>query len=319
MAQQTDLTLAAPNEDRNQITTAEERTLARARLRTAKGFYRRAWDSLRRDKVAMVALVLVAVITLLSFGAPLVSAWLTGYSYSQVDLRSTLYPPFTDGHVFGTDSNGRDILTRLVYGGRVSLTVAILAAITALTIGGLVGAVAGFYGGIVDNVLMRFVDVIISIPGITLLLLLSVWLRPGPIGLAFIIAATGWPGLARLVRGQVLSLRSRDYVDAARVIGATNGRIIARHIMPNVLSVMVVWVSLAIPTLILTEAALSYLGFGVSIPTPSWGNMLDEAKEFYLISWTYVFIPGVTIFITALSFNLLGNGVRDALDPRLNT
>ncbi len=319
MAQQTDLTLAAPNEDRNQITTAEERTLARAHLRAAKGFYRRAWDSLRRDKVAMVALVLVAVITLLSFGAPLVSAWLTGYSYSQVDLRSTLYPPFTDGHVFGTDSNGRDILTRLVYGGRVSLTVAILAAITALTIGGLVGAVAGFYGGIVDNVLMRFVDVIISIPGITLLLLLSVWLRPGPIGLAFIIAATGWPGLARLVRGQVLSLRSRDYVDAARVIGATNGRIIARHIMPNVLSVMVVWVSLAIPTLILTEAALSYLGFGVSIPTPSWGNMLDEAKEFYLISWTYVFIPGVTIFITALSFNLLGNGVRDALDPRLNT
>ena len=319
MAQQTDLTLAATGEERSPQSTAEERSLARANLRAAKGFYRRAWDSLRRDKVAMVALVLVAVITLLSFGAPLVSAWLTGFSYSQVDLRATLYPPFTDGHVFGTDSNGRDILTRLVYGGRVSLTVAILAAVTALTIGGLVGAVAGFYGGIVDNVLMRIVDVIISIPGITLLLLLSVWLQPGPIGLALIIAATSWTGLSRLVRGQVLSLRSRDYVDAARVIGATNGRIITRHIMPNVLSVMVVWVSLAIPSLILTEAALSYLGFGVSIPTPSWGNMLDEAKEFYLISWTYVFIPGVTIFITALSFNLLGNGVRDALDPRLNT
>ncbi len=318
MAQQTDLTLTTPGEQGTPRSATEERTLARAHLRASKGFYRRAWDRLRRDRIAMVALVVAAFMVLVSFGAPLVSAWVTGYSYSQVDLRATLYPPFTGDHLLGTDSNGRDILTRLVYGGRVSLTVAVLAALTALTVGSTIGAVAGFYGGIVDNILMRIVDVIISVPGITLLLLLSVWLRPNAIGLAFVIAATGWTGLSRLVRGQVLSLRSRDYVDAARVIGATNSRIITRHIMPNVLSVMVVWVSLAIPSLILTEAALSYLGFGVSIPTPSWGNMLDEAKEFYLISWTYVFIPGVTIFITALAFNLLGNGVRDALDPRLN-
>lgn len=319
MAQQSNVALDTPGKGRAPLMTAEERTVARARLGSSRGFYRRAWDKLRRDRIAMVALVIVLIMTVASFGAPLVSQFITGYSYSQVDLRATLYPPFTGDHVLGTDSNGRDILTRLVYGGRVSLTVAILAAVTALTIGGLVGAVAGFYGGWIDNVLMRFVDVIIAIPGITLLLLLSVWLRPGPILLAFIIAATGWTGLSRLVRGQVLSLRSRDYVDAARVLGATNARVILRHIMPNVLSVMVVWVSLAIPTLILTEAALSYLGFGVNIPTPSWGNMLDEAKEFYLISWTYVFVPGVTIFITALAFNLLGNGVRDALDPRLNS
>lgn len=319
MAQQSNVALDTPGKGRAPLMTAEERTVARARLGSSRGFYRRAWDKLRRDRIAMVALVIVLIMTVASFGAPLVSKFITGYSYSQVDLRATLYPPFTGDHVLGTDSNGRDILTRLVYGGRVSLTVAILAAVTALTIGGLVGAVAGFYGGWIDNVLMRFVDVIIAIPGITLLLLLSVWLRPGPILLAFIIAATGWTGLSRLVRGQVLSLRSRDYVDAARVLGATNTRVILRHIMPNVLSVMVVWVSLAIPTLILTEAALSYLGFGVNIPTPSWGNMLDEAKEFYLISWTYVFVPGVTIFITALAFNLLGNGVRDALDPRLNS
>lgn len=319
MAQQSNVALDTPGKGRAPLMTAEERTVARAKLGSSRGFYRRAWDKLRRDRIAMVALVIVLIMTVASFGAPLVSKFITGYSYSQVDLRATLYPPFTGDHALGTDSNGRDILTRLVYGGRVSLTVAILAAVTALTIGGLVGAVAGFYGGWIDNVLMRFVDVIIAIPGITLLLLLSVWLRPGPILLAFIIAATGWTGLSRLVRGQVLSLRSRDYVDAARVLGATNARVILRHIMPNVLSVMVVWVSLAIPSLILTEAALSYLGFGVNIPTPSWGNMLDEAKEFYLISWTYVFVPGVTIFITALAFNLLGNGVRDALDPRLNS
>jgi peptide/nickel transport system permease protein len=318
MAQRADAVLDRPGDESRPRTAAEQGALARAHLRASKGFYRRAWDRLRRDRIAMVALVIVVVIVALSFGAPLVSRFLTGYSYSQVDLRSTLYPPFTGDHVLGTDSNGRDILTRLVYGGRVSLTVAVLAAVVALTVGALVGATAGFYGGIVDNVLMRFVDVIISIPSITLLLLLSVWLRPGPVGLALVIAATGWTGISRLVRGQVLSLRSRDFVDAARVIGAGNGRIIMRHIMPNVLSVMVVWVSLSIPSLILTEAALSYLGFGVSIPTPSWGNMLDEAKEFYLISWTYVFIPGVTIFVTALAFNLVGNGVRDALDPRLN-
>ena len=319
MAQQSDVILDRRGREGSPPSTAPSGALARAESQGAKGFYRRAWDSLRRDKIAMIALLVVVLIALMSFGAPLMSRFVTGWDYTRVDLRAALLPPFTDGHVLGTDSNGRDILTRVIYGGRVSLTVAILAAVVALTVGGLVGAVAGFYGGLIDNVLMRFVDVIISIPGITLLLLLSVWLHPGPIGLAFVIAATGWTGLSRLVRGNVLSLRSRDYVDAARVIGATNRRIILRHIMPNVLSVMVVWISLAIPSLILTEAALSYLGFGVNIPTPSWGNMLDEAKEFYLISWTYVFVPGVTIFITALGFNLLGNGIRDALDPRLNT
>ncbi|HEV2527022.1 MAG TPA: ABC transporter permease [Thermomicrobiales bacterium] len=318
MAQNADAALDRPGDESRPRTLAEQGALSRAQLSASKGFYRRAWDRLRRDKIAMVALIFVVIIVAVSFGAPLMARFVTGWTYSQVDLRSTLYPPFTEGHLLGTDSNGRDILTRLLYGGRVSLTVAVLAALVALSVGALIGATAGFYGGIVDNILMRFVDIVISIPSITLLLLLSVWFRPGPVELAFIIAATSWTGLSRLVRGQVLSLRSRDFVDAARVIGAPNSRIILRHIMPNVLSVMVVWVSLSIPSLILTEAALSYLGFGVSIPTPSWGNMLDEAKEFYLISWTYVFIPGVTIFITALAFNLLGNGIRDALDPRLN-
>ncbi|MDQ3525918.1 MAG: ABC transporter permease, partial [Chloroflexota bacterium] len=178
---------------------------------------------------------------------------------------------------------------------------------------------AGYYGGFIDSVLMRFVDVIISIPGITILLLLSVWFRPGPVGLAFVIAAFAWTGIARLVRGEVLTLKNRDYIDAARVTGASNSRIIFRQIFPNVLSIVIVWMSLALPSLILYEATLSYLGFGVRIPQPSWGNMLDEAKEFYRTSWTYVFIPGFAIYMAALSFNLVGNGLRDALDPRLNS
>ena len=165
---------------------------------------------------------------------------------------------------------------------------------------------------------MRFVDVIISIPTIALLLLISVWWRPGPLGLAIIIALLGWTGLARLIRGEVLSLKNRDFVDAARVLGAPNRTIISRHIFPNVISIVIVWASLALPSLIIYEATLSYLGFGVRIPTPSWGNMLDEAYQFIQLNWSYAFLPGFAIFITALAFNLLGIGLRDALDPRLN-
>jgi peptide/nickel transport system permease protein len=243
---------------------------------------------------------------------------MTGHTYDTGNYAKTKAAPFEDSdNILGTDDNGRDILTRLAYGGRISMQVAFIALAAALTIGMAVGSAAGFFGGAIDSVLMRLVDVIISIPGITLLLLLSVWLRPGPIGLAFVIAATGWTGVSRLIRGEVLSLKNRDYIDAARVIGSSNFRIITRHIFPNVISIVIVWSSLALPSLILTEAALSYLGFGVRIPIPSWGNMLDDARGYYMQSWTAAFFPGFMIFMSALSINLLGNGLRDALDPRL--
>jgi peptide/nickel transport system permease protein len=286
-------------------------------LNSTPGFYTRAGRRFRKDMVAMVALVIAIAILLFSFGAPVVSQ-ITGYSYQQMDLTKKLLAPGEQGHLLGTDANGRDILTRLAYGGRVSMMVAVLAVISALAIGGTVGSIAGYYGGFIDTLLMRLVDVIISIPGITILLLLSVWFRPGPVGLAFVIAALSWTGISRLVRGEVLTLKNRDYIDAARVSGASNMRIIWRQIFPNVISIIIVWMSLALPALILYEATLSYLGFGVRIPQPSWGNMLDEAKEFYRASWTYVFIPGFAIYLAALAFNLVGNGLRDALDPRLN-
>jgi len=296
----------------------EGRTSDRDSLHTTPGYYKRAWRSLRKDKLAISSLVLSVMLLVFSFGAPVVSR-IVGYDYATGNLRDQFLPWFqTWDHPLGTDPNGRDILVRLAYGGRVSMTVAVLALVFALLIGLTLGAIAGFYGGFIDSAIMRFVDIIISIPGIALLLLVSVWWTPGPVGLAVIIALLGWTGLARLIRGEVLSLRSRDYVDAARVLGATNRTIITRHIFPNVVSLVIVWSSLALPGLIITEATLSYLGFGVRIPTPSWGNMLDEAYQFISLSWTYAFLPGLFIFLTALSFNLLGIGLRDALDPRLN-
>ena len=315
MAQQSESTSAGLS-----TVAAEQQTgdaLSRGQLKSTPGFYARAWRRFKKDRVAMVAMVIGIIVLLFSFGAPVVSQ-LTGYDYATGDLRKTLLAPGEQGHILGTDANGRDILTRLAYGGRVSMMVAVLAVFSALTIGAVVGSAAGYFGGFIDTVLMRLVDVIISVPSITVLLLLSVWFRPGPVGLAFVIASLSWTGIARLVRGEVLTLKNRDYIDAARVIGASDSRIMSKHIFPNVISIVIVWMSLALPSLILYEATLSYLGFGVRIPQPSWGNMLDEAKEFYRSSWTYVFFPGFAIYIAALAFNLVGNGLRDALDPRLN-
>lgn len=299
----------------------------RDKLKENPGFYTRAWRRLRKDKVAVASLVGLALIILFALAAPLIETW-TGHPYTSTNLRAGLVPPGTKvldpatgestRYWLGADGAGRDIMVRLAYGGRVSLKVASLALLFSVIIGFTVGSVAGYFGGFIDNLLMRFVDVLMCIPGITLLLLISVVFRPGPTGLALVIAALGWTGMSRLIRGEVLSLKRRDYVDAARVLGASDSSIITRHILPNLVSIIIVYASLALPSLILYEASLSYLGFGVSMPDPSWGNMLNEARLLFRRSWTFTFIPGMAIMITALCINLLGNGLRDALDPRLN-
>lgn len=299
----------------------------RDKLRENPGFYTRAWRRLRKDKIAIISLIGLVLIVLFALAAPLIESW-TGHPYTSTNLRVALAPPGTtyvnpatgetSRYWFGADGAGRDILVRLAYGGRVSLQVATLALIFSVIIGFTVGAAAGYFGGFIDSLLMRFVDMLLCIPSITLLLLVSVVFRPGPRGLALVIAAISWTGMSRLIRGEVLSLKRRDYVDAARVIGASNSSIITRHILPNLVSLIIVYASLALPSLILYEASLSYLGFGVQMPDPSWGNMLDEAQELFSKSWTYTFIPGMAIMITALCINLFGNGLRDALDPRLN-
>jgi peptide/nickel transport system permease protein len=291
--------------------------LERTRTHSTPRPYQRAWRRLRRDRVAMAGLYGFGAIVLFALSADLIAA-LTGHGYAQGVLRDQFLPPLSPGFLLGSDANGRDVLVRAAYGGRISLAVALLASLLLLAIGGAVGSISGYFGGYVDAVLMRFVDVLLCVPGLPLLILAFTIYKPGPYGLALFIAVLGWAGGARLIRGEVLSLRGRDYVEAARVLGAPSARIIVQHILPNVVPLIIVSLSLSLPGLILTEAALSFLGFGVQIPTPSWGNMLENAREYFTRSWWNVFIPGFLIFFTVLSISLVGNGLRDALDPRLN-
>jgi len=283
----------------------------------APSFARRSWQRYRTNQPAMVALVGFVLIVLFVLSAGLL-ARITGHPFEGVDLPRKLAPPRTDGFVLGSDALGRDLMVRLAYGGRISLLVAGIAGITTLVIGGLLGAISGYFGGFVDGVLMRLVDILLTIPGLSLLILIFSVYSPSPVEIALILALFGWAGLARVIRAQVLSLRTSEHVMAARVIGATDRRIVLHHIIPNVLPTLLVFASLAIPGLILTEAALSFLGFGVRIPTPSWGNMLQDAEDYYRLSWTNAFIPGFMIYLTVLCTNLIGDALRDAFDPRLN-
>ncbi len=320
--------------------------LERAALKKSPGYLTRAWRRFRRNKLSMVGMVVFALVILFSYGAPLISRFVTQQDYQAINLQNTFARPgatvtgidwmrggeeITNTHYLGSDESGRDVLTRLSYGGRISLTVAFLALSLALTFGLLVGAVAGFYGGWVDTVLMRVVDVMLSIPFLFVLILISVLInnnrtitesalfrQAGWLTVPIAISIFGWTGISRLIRGEFLSIKSRDYVEAARVLGSSDGRIIFRHILPNVVPIVIVWGTLVIPGLILTEASLSYLGFGVQIPTPSWGNMLNQATTYFSRAPFLVVLPGLMIYITVLAVNLMGNGLRDALDPRIN-
>ncbi|MEX2426297.1 MAG: ABC transporter permease [Thermomicrobiaceae bacterium] len=287
--------------------------------RTApKGYIHQSWIEFRRNRAAMGALIVTVLILLFSFGAPLVSEFVTGKGYQEQSLLDQLAPPFSEGYILGADNLGRDVLTRLAYGGRVSMLVAFTATAGALVIGGTLGSIAGYYGSWVDSMIMRLVDIMLSIPSLFLLVFIGSMFTMSPVGLALVIAIVGWLGLARLIRGEVMSIKRRDYVESARVVGASDARIIARHIFPNVVPLVIVWATLAVPVLIIVEASLSYLGLGVQTPVPSWGNMLRDAQRFINHQWTLVFIPGAMIYVTVLAINLMGNGLRDALDPRLS-
>ena len=291
--------------------------LDRRMLRKTPGLYTRAWRRFRQNGVSMTALVILVLIVLFVLSADLISKYVTGFTPWENHLSEKLKPIMTDGYILGSDGNGRDVLTRLAYGGRVSITIAVLSAFATFFLGGAIGLLSGYAGGKVDAIIMRLVDVILSIPGLPLLILIATLYQPGPIGLAFVLAAVSWPGIARIVRGQVLALRGREYVDAARTVGASSLRIVVRHIVPNILPLLIVYISLVIPGLILAEAGLSFLGIGVQVPTPSWGNMLGDAQQFFRINYANVIIPGVMIYMTSLTMYLVGNGIRDALDVRL--
>ena len=284
----------------------------------SQGFWAQSWRRYRQNKLSMVALFLVCLIVTFVLSAGLISQHVTGVTPYANDLPNRLAEPGENGFILGADGNGRDVLTRLAYGGRASLMIASLSIITILFIGSVVGSSAGFFGGKIDTLLMRAVDMLLSVPALPLLILVSAFYRPSPAGLAMFVALVSWGGISRLIRGEVLRLRHQEFVDAARLIGGSNSRLIFRHVFPNVLPIMVVYASLVIPGLILTEATLSYLGVGVRAPSPSWGNMLQDSKQYIRTSWTLVFIPGFMIYITALSIYLVGSGMRDATDPRLS-
>ncbi len=284
-------------------------------MRRSSGLMRTAVRRFARDPVAMVALFIFLLIVIFALSAGLISNW-TGFTPYENHLADKLSQPGENGYVLGSDANGRDILTRLAYAGRVSITVAFLATASELLIGLTVGLIAGYSNKWVDSILMRVVDVLLSIPTLPLLILISTLYRPGTYTLAFILAIVFWPSDSRLIRGEALALKNREFVQSARVAGASPFRIVTRHILPNVLPVMIVLTSLTIPALILVETSLSFVGVGIQVPDPSWGNMLDEAQRFYRTNWTYVFFPGAMIFLSALSLYLIGDGLRDAFDPK---
>jgi peptide/nickel transport system permease protein len=290
---------------------------ALGRLGKQRTYLGMAWARLRRNKLAMVGLGVVAVMVVLALNAGFISENILEQSPNRIDLRGAYAGIGENGHWLGSDDQGRDSAARLLYGARVSLGVAGLSVLGALLIGATYGLVAGYYGGWVDSVLMRFVDMMLSIPTIFLLLLVVTLWTLTPVKLSFLIAAIAWVTLSRLVRGEVIAVKNRDYVEAARVVGANDRRVMFRHILPNVLPIVIVWASLTVPALILIEASLSFLGLGVQPPTASWGNMLTNAQRVWSHSALMVFLPGMAIYITVFAINLLGNGLRDALDPRL--
>ena len=281
---------------------------------TGQSYWQLAWRRLRRHRLAMAGggVVLVLVV------ASALSPWIAPYPPTHIDLANRMSPP-SGRHPLGTDELGHDVLTRLLYAGRVSLTVGFSAALASALLGTVVGLVSGFYGGWLDNVLMRFVDIMLSIPDLPILIILARYFGGSLLGIVLVITVFGWMGTARLVRGEVLQLKNTDFVEAARALGASPGRIMFRHLIPNALAPVIVAATLAVGSAILTEAALSYLGFGIQPPTPSWGNMLQNAQDFIWRTPLLAFWPGLMIFLTVLAFNFFGDGLRDALDPRLRT
>lgn len=279
-----------------------------------KSLRTKTFERFRRHRLAQISL---AVLVLLSLAAILVP-WLTPYTFDgqDMELLGTPTPPSLS-HLMGTDQLGRDNATRVLYGARISLLVGLLSALISTFLGTLVGSLAGFYGGRVDSALMRATDVMLSIPLLPLVIVLSGFIRPSLYLLVFIIGVLSWMGTARLVRSQFLSLRSRDFVEATRALGGSSNRMMFQHILPNALGPILVSSTLAVGGAILLESALSFFGFGVQPPTPTWGNLLNSARDWLdTAPWLATF-PGLFILITVLAVNFLGDGLRDALDPQL--
>jgi peptide/nickel transport system permease protein len=270
------------------------------------------WKALAKNRLALAGGAVVLILVALAVLAPVIAAW----DPHRPDIRMILAPP-SAAHPLGTDQLGRDVLARMLYGARVSLAVGFVSVGIAGIIGVLLGAAAGWHGGAVDSAIMRLVDLMLVFPRFFLLLAVLAFLRPSIWTIMAVIGLTGWMGVTRLVRAEFLTLKEREFVICSQSVGASALRVIARHILPNAMAPVLVAMTLGIPAAILTESGLSFLGLGVQPPFATWGNILNDGKDAIEIAWWLSFYPGLAILVTVLSYNLLGEGIRDALDPRL--
>ena len=319
-----------------------------------QSYWRIVWNQFCRDRVAVVGLILVFILFVIAIMAPIIAndrplvASLDGrvqfpilnkrdntdwaklevssevwavwppvrYSPTQIDLGAHLMPP-GGGHLLGTDDRGRDVMARMIHGTRISLSVGFVAVSIYTVIGVFLGALAGFYGGRVDMIISRLIEVMMCFPTFFLILAVLAFLPPSIYNIMVVLGLTGWTGVARLVRGEFLKQRKIDYVSAAKVVGASDFRIIFYHILPNSLAPVLVSATFGIAGAILTESSLAYLGFGVPPPAPSWGEILSQSKRYIDFAWWLTIFPGAAIFLTVTAYNLVGEGLRDAVDPRL--
>lgn len=277
-----------------------------------KSRLREIWQQLKKNKLAVVALFVLVLLILVAIFAPLIAP----YSYSQVDSKNTNAPSSAE-HWLGTDKLGRDILSRLIYGSRQSLQMGVIAVAIAATVGIALGAVAGFYGGWVDNLSMRLLDIYQAIPMFLLCVSLAAIMGPSLRNAIIALGVGTVPGYARIMRASVLTVREKEYVEAARAINARDGRIIMKHIIPNAIGPLIVQITMGVGSCILAGSALSYIGLGVQPPSPEWGTMISDARNVMREYPTHALYPGICVMISVLACNLLGDGLRDALDPRL--
>ena len=273
-----------------------------------------AWRHFRKNRLALAALAVIVLLYLVAVFAPLLAPY---DPIAQENVLQTSNQPPSAQHWLGTDRFGRDVLSRIMYGARISLSIGLVATAISVTLGTLLGAVAGYFGGKTDAAIMRFTDMVLAFPRLILLIMIVAFFSPSLVVIIAVLGLTQWPNTTRIVRGDVLSLREREFIQAARALGLGRTRIILRHLIPNVMAPVIVTATLGIGNTIVLEAGLSFLGLGIAPPTPSWGNLVSDGRDVLLSAWWVATFPGLVIVLTVLAFNLVGDGLRDALDPRL--
>lgn len=298
--------------DSDFIITGVSSSEAEGSMRPSQTYWQDAWRRLKQNKIAMLSLCVLVILCLMVVIGPAIS----GYKFEETDVKAINVSPNAK-HWFGTDSLGRDLFARVWIGGRVSLLIGVIGTIISVTIGMMYGGISGYLGGKIDHYMMRIVEILVSIPSLVMVILLSLYLGSGMFSLILALTAFGWIGTARMVRGQVLQIKEQEFVMAAISLGASPLRIIIKHLIPNTLGIIIVGITFSIPGLIFSESFLSFMGLGVQIPNTSWGALAATARENIMFYPYQIFFPSLMIALTMLSFSLLGDGLRDALDPKL--